>query len=203
MKKILTFIATTLICIACIGEQIATIVDVAAGSKSTNLWSGATRVYSISMVDSTGTSGTNFSWLIYDSPYSQLKAPGFIVTNGIAWTNTGYATFTQFKSNMNFNVVGANILNSITNYEGVVTTITNSAVLSNYVYTLSNWSSGYTINKLKLAGVTTSNAVTTTFEFADGLWFGKGITITNHPGWSGVAIFTIMHEPSVADPIHP
>ena len=187
MKKLISVLSLVGIAGSLLAQSwTLTTVTVPNAITCTNLYNGPTRLLSMSITrQGTGTVATT-GFKIFDSPriqpYIGGAGAGENITNGIVFTNAGYYFFSQVCSNINFN--GTNPtkdINAFTNYAGVVTTITNSSALSNYCFSVSNNVAGVLMtNRLVFTGSAPTNT-TTTFDFSSvgGIWFGKGLSLSN------------------------
>ena len=205
MKKLFTVSLVTLgLVVSSVAQSwISTTVTLPssiAASTYTNLWNGPTRLLSFEVVRQ-GTGNVASAFRVFDSPLIQYEAGNNLKSNIFYFTNAPYVTYTVGRSNMNYLAAGSRPIvgvNISTNYAGVITTITNSSVLSNYFFTVSNVSAGgYVFNRVVFTGNAPTNT-TTTFDFssAGGLWFGKGIGYSNIIGGAADGdTIVLLHDP--------
>ena len=205
MKKLLIIASLFFASLTSYAEQI-NVVTLPAATVCTNLYDGGTKLTEI-VFDPTASSAiaTNLSFKLFDAakimPYIGGAGAGVNITNGIVYTNAGYVTYTYGISNMNWLAAGSAPvlgLNSNRSPEGVTMTITNSSVLSNTLVTVSNWNAGaLVVCPIRASGSVPSNA-TYTLSFPNGLYFARGITLSNAAGGGatiGGYTITLTHTP--------
>jgi len=150
MKKILSSLISLVVAVGASAQTTTTEYTLPAPlpggiGGATNLYNGGTRVYAVTFdTSATPTAASNLLWALYDSPKTNPRGAGTI-DNILTYTNSGYTTYTAYTSNMNWLAAGSQPIqgvNSNVNFAGVTSTITNSAALSNYMFTVSNYVSG-------------------------------------------------------------
>ena len=206
MKKLFTVSLVTLgLVVSSVAQSwISTTVTLPssiAASTYTNLWNGPTRLLSFEVVRQ-GTGNVASAFRVFDSPLIQYEAGNNLKSNIFYFTNAPYVTYTVGRSNMNYLASGSRVITGVNwfpYYSGATPrTITNSSVLSNYFFTVSNVSvGGYVFNRTVLTGNAPTNT-TTTFDFssAGGLWFGKGIGYSNIIGGASDGdTIVLLHDP--------
>jgi len=154
----------------------------------TNIYNGALKLTSLTFDTSAMTGATNFNFLVFDAARSMPLCGAVNGTNEIHYTNSGYAYFVQYSSNMNFGAAGSVSrlgVNSNVNSMGAVSVITLSPNLSNYTFTASNWTdAAFTRCPQRATLSVISNIIgsVTTYTWPDGVYFARGITLSNTTG---------------------
>ena len=206
MKKILSSLISLVVAVGAFAQTETTTIPIPQLSRQTNLYNGGTRLYAFT-VDLTGmasaTTVSNVAFELRDSPKSNIPRSGTATDNILEYTNSGYTSYATYVSNMNYLAAGSKLMQGVnvyTNYAGVVTTITNSSALSNYTFTTAVTVDGFVaLRPVKVSGIANSNVITR-FEFPSGIWFGRGITITNKTGAAAFldgAKVTLEHTPNL------
>ena len=202
MKKLFVTVLGIASLVVCLQAQPyvmeSVVLTIPNASLQTNLIDGPCSVYSITFNPLACASvTTNLVYELRDSPRVNTPRSGTATANILEYTNTGYTYYTKVISNMNWGFAGLAILgvNSNVNYAGVITTITNSPVLSNYMFTVSNFQAGAAaLRPVKISGGALTNT-TTVVTFPDGMPFALGVSMTNKAGVAAIQTgYTITIE---------
>jgi hypothetical protein len=200
MKKLLINIAALGLAASMYAQGTITVpLTLITAGTCTNLYDGGCLLYEISFDLTASTVGANSTFRLFDSPKTQIPRSGTATSNGIEYTNTGYTTYSYAFSNMNWLAAGSQPIlgvNSNVNAYGVVTTFTNSSVLSNYLVTVTNTTAASALARpIRTMGIVQTNTITT-YTFDVPVAFTRGITLSNTPAL-GASTATLIIKPSL------
>lgn len=160
-------IVSVLLGLAFAGSVLAnSVTTVVSNTAFVNLLSGFNNSVQVSQILLTASNGTNTSLLVLDAP-----------TNSLTYVNPAYSNTVSYATNY---------VTSWTNYYGVVSSTTNTALID-----VANQAVASTTNSYPYISIAASAGTTVNYSGVN-YYFNRGIWATNNSG--GVATVTITYK---------